>query len=113
MDGFHWRNLPMPDEEAAALKFRSLLNEARRWKGEPSRLEDATTRAEDEPPRRVAAWPDLEIRQVGRGVMGSRPRPRFDSWWHEQKTWDADPMGPIYDWLEEERTSRLTHEPNS
>jgi hypothetical protein len=36
LDGFHWRNLPMPDEAAAGGKF-------------------------------VSWWPDLEIRQAGRG----------------------------------------------
>ena len=36
MDGFHWRNLPMPDEDAAIQKFRALLDDARRWKGEPA-----------------------------------------------------------------------------
>lgn len=99
LDGFHWRNLPMPDEDAAIRKFRALLDEARRWKGEPARLED-------EPPRRVAAWPQLEIRQVGRGIMVRARAPWFAGWWHERQTWEGDPMGPIYDWLREERSSQ-------
>lgn len=62
MDGFHWRNLPMPDEAAAVRKFAALIEEARRCKGQPARFEDAG-------PRRIAAWPDLEIRQIDRGIM--------------------------------------------
>jgi len=96
LDGFHWRNLPMADESVAIRKFASLLEEARRWKGHPTRLhEDAM--------RRIAAWPDLEIRQAGRGVMVRARAPWFDTWWHERGTWEGDPMGPIYDWLEAER----------
>ena|SRR6187402_788347 len=97
--GFHWRNLPMPDEDAAVRKFGALVDEARRWKGQPVRLQE-------EPPRRVAAWPDLEIRQVGRGIMVRAHAPWFDTWWHERKTWEGDPMGPIYEWLEAERASK-------
>lgn len=37
--GFHWRELPMPDEEAAARKFATLSDEARRWKGVSLRSE--------------------------------------------------------------------------
>jgi hypothetical protein len=99
LDGFHWRNLPMPDEDAAVRKFGALVDEARRWKGPPARLQE-------EPPRRVAAWPDLEIRQVGRGIMVRARAPWFDTWWHERKTWADDPMGPIYEWLEAERVSK-------
>src|SRR5438094_3048114 len=59
MGGFHWRTLPMPDESAATSKFASLADEGTRWKGPPARFHD-------EAPRRLAAWPDLEIRQAGR-----------------------------------------------
>ena len=96
MDGFHWRNLPMPDEAAAVRKFAALIDEARRWKGQPARYEDAG-------PRRIAGWPDLEIRQIDRGIMVRARAPWFDSWWHERTTWEGDPLGPIYDWLQEER----------
>ena len=92
--GFHWRDLPMPDETAAIRKFDALKEEAQRWKGPPSRLEQDA--------RRIAAWPDLEIRQAGRGVMVRARAPRFD-WWHERKTWEGDPMGAIHDWIEAER----------
>lgn len=95
-DGFHWRQLPMPDEDAAIRKFGALVDEARRWKGAPARLEEAAA-------RRVAAWPDLEIRQAGRGVMVRARAPWFDGWWHERKTWEGDPMGAIRDWLDAER----------
>ena len=99
LDGFHWRTLPMPDEDAAVRKFGALVDEARRWKGQPARLQE-------EPPRRVAAWPDLEIRQVGRGIMVRARAPWFDTWWHERKSWEDDPIGPIYEWLEAERASK-------
>jgi hypothetical protein len=99
MDGYHWRNLPMPDEAAAVGKFAALIDEARRWKGQPARFEDAG-------PRRIAAWPDLEIRQIGHGIMVRARAPWFDSWWHERTTWEGDPMGPIYDWLQEERGAK-------
>lgn len=98
LHGFHGRNLPMPDEEAATRKFGALVDEARRWKGTPERLEE-------EPPRRIAAWPDLEIRQVGRGIMVRARAAWFSGWWNERSTWEGDPMGPIYDWLEAERRS--------
>jgi len=98
LGGFHWRDLPMPDEAAAARKFGALVDEARRWKGQPGRLQE-------EPPRRIASWPDLEIRQVGRGVMVRARAPRFADWWHDRKTWEGDPMGPIFDWIEEDRGS--------
>jgi hypothetical protein len=95
MGGFHWRDLPMPDEATAVTKFSALAEEARRWKGQPARLEGTG-------PRRIAAWPDLEIRQIGRGIMVRARAPRFD-WWHERATWDGDPLGLIYEWLREER----------
>lgn len=97
--GFHWRDLPMPDEEAAVQKFESLVEEARRWKGPP-------VREQTQPRRRVAAWPDLEIWQAGRGIRVHARAPRFDDWWHERSTWQDDPMGEIWAWLEEERERR-------
>jgi hypothetical protein len=103
-DGFHWRDLPMPSEEAARKKFTALCDEARRWKGTP-------TREQDQAPRRIAAWPDLEIRQVGRGILVRARAPWFDSWWHEKTTWQDDPIGAIRDWLEEERTTRQPDQP--
>ena len=95
LDGFHWRNLPMPDEPEAVRKFAALTDEATRWKGQPARLEEAG-------PHRIAAWPDLEIRQIGRGIM-VRVRAPWFRWWHDPKTWEGDPIGPLYDWLNEER----------
>jgi hypothetical protein len=96
IDGFHWRLLPMPDERAALRKFSSLTDEARRWKGPPSRVEETDG-------RRLAAWPDLEIRLAGRGLMVRARMPRFSDWWHERETWDGDPMGLLFDWIAEER----------
>ena len=97
MGGFHWRNLPMPSEDDAARKFLDLVAEATRWKGDPMRIETGG-------PRRLAAWPDLEIRAAGRGVMVRVRAPWFDEWWHERRTWADDPMAPVYAWIEEERS---------
>ena len=98
LDGFHWRNLPMPDEPTAAQKFAELAEEAGRWKGAPSRSETASGRS-------IVAWRDLEIRQAGRGIMVRIRAPGFADWWHDPQTWQDDPMAALYDWLEEERTS--------
>jgi hypothetical protein len=95
LDGFHWRDLPMPDEDAARRKFLAFGEEVQRWKGAPLRTQDGNG-------RRIAAWADLEIRQAGRGVMVRVRAPWFSSWWHEKRTWEGDPMDPIYNWLNEE-----------
>lgn len=94
MDGFHWRDLPTPDEDAARQKFEAFCEEAERWKGQP-------TRAHADNGRRIAAWPDLEIRQAGRGVMVRVRAPRFE-WWYTKRTWEGDPMDRIYEWLAQE-----------
>ncbi len=96
LDGFHSRELPMPDEPSAVRKFAELEEEARRWKGPPPRVLDG-------PARRLAAWPDLELRQAGRGVMVRARAPRFSAWWHDADTWRADPMAAIFEWLDDER----------
>jgi hypothetical protein len=93
--GFHWRDLPMPDEASAIRKFAGLADEARRWKGTPLRSEETSG-------RRLIAWSDLEIRQSGRGVMVRIKTPSFDNWWNEPATWEGSPMGEIFDWIEEE-----------
>jgi hypothetical protein len=98
LDGFHWRDLPMADEDAAVRKFAALVDEARRWKGEPARLQREAARG-------LAAWPDLEIRQAGRGVMVRARAPRFGAWWHARETWEGDPIGPIHHWIAEDRGS--------
>ena len=98
LGGWHWRQLPVPDETAAAEKFASLVEEAQRWKGPPARVEDTST-------RRLASWPDLEIRQAGRGLMVRARAPRFDDWWHDARTWQSDPMAAIFAWIAEERAS--------
>jgi hypothetical protein len=98
MYGFHWRTLPMPDEASAVRKCAALVEEARRWKGAPSREESTPT-------RRMAAWDGLEIRQAGRGIMVLARAPWF-SWWHSREAWEGDPIGPLYDWLEEERNAK-------
>jgi hypothetical protein len=95
--GYHWRDLPLPNAGLAAAKFDVLLDEARRWKGEPSRHEV-------EEHRRRACWPDLEIRQAGRGIRVFVRAPRFESWWHEPKTWVDDPMGAMRVWVQAEES---------
>ena len=95
IEGFHWRELPLSDEAAAVRKFGELVEEARRWKGEPARhVEDRG--------RRVAAWPELEIRQVGRAILVRVRTAGFTGWWHANETWSGEPFGAVYDWLEEE-----------
>jgi hypothetical protein len=42
--GFHWRELPMPDDGAAMRKLASLSDEAFRWKGAPWRTEEEAGR---------------------------------------------------------------------
>jgi len=98
MGGFHWRDLPLSDEAAALRKFELLASEGRRWKGSPSIEHDSKG-------RRVVGWPDLEIRLAGRGIMVRARAPCFTDWWHDRATWDGDPMGPIFEWLEEERSA--------
>jgi hypothetical protein len=95
MGGFHWREMPMPDEASAVQKFRELTEEATRWKGQP-------VRATDEGGRQISAWPDLQIRRIGRGIMVRAAAPWFDHWWHEEATWEGDPFGPIFAWIDEE-----------
>jgi hypothetical protein len=95
LDGFHWRRLPMPDEHAAARKFRSLTDEARRWKGPPSRIDD-------QPGRKLNAWPDLEIRLAGRGLVVRARVAHLNDWWHDDRTWYGDPLGPAFDWIAED-----------
>jgi hypothetical protein len=94
LDGFHWRELPMRDAEQADRKFTALVEEARRWKGAPRH-------ADDRAGRRLAVWAELEIRQADRGIMVRVKAPRFHHWWHQPATWAGDPMGPLFDWIED------------
>jgi hypothetical protein len=96
LEGFHFRQLPMPDEHAAARKFAALADEAQRWKGRP-------TRVDEQPGRRLNAWPDLEIRQAGRGLVLRIRASQFNDWWQDERTWQNDPLDPAYDWIAEER----------
>ncbi len=93
-EGFHWRRLPMPDERAAARKFASLSDEARRWKGPP-------THTEEQAGRRLNVWPDLEIRQSGRGLVLRARASNFNQWWNDERTWEGDPLGRTFDWIAE------------
>lgn len=94
LDGFHWRQLPMPDGNAARAKFESLTDEARRWKGPPTRVDEQTG-------RRLNGWPDLEIRQAGRGLLVRARMARFSDWWNDEHAWQSDPMGLVLDWIAE------------
>jgi len=80
-------------------RSRHYTEEARRWKGEPARLEEKAA-------RRIASWPDLEIRQAGRGVLVRARTASFHSWWHDERMWQGDPLDPIIDWIVEEGESK-------
>lgn len=91
--GFHCRELPLPDEEAAVRKFASLSDEARQWKGTPDYIEESGF-------RRLVSWPDLEILQAGLGVMIRVRSPFFVDWWHDERTWRNDPMRELHAWID-------------
>ncbi len=95
LGGYHWRELPMPDREAAARKFEALYAEAERWHGAPLRFEQGFE-------RQLALWPELELRQAGRGVLVRVPAPRIESWWSEPKTWAGEPMRAVAEWIDDE-----------
>jgi hypothetical protein len=97
LEGFHWRTLPMPDEATAKAKFRSLVAEAERWKGEPRKCEAGE--------RDLAAWPDMDIRQSGRGILVRVKATGFAKWWNDGDAWEGDPLAAIYRWLHDERDS--------
>ena len=101
IDGLHWRKLPLPDEAAAIRKFGELVEEARRWRGMP------TQHGEDRG-RRLATWPELEVRQAGRAILVRVRTAGFSRWWHAEETWQGQPFDPMYDWLEEERANQAT-----
>jgi hypothetical protein len=90
--GFHWRQLPLADEPAAIRTFAVLCDELRRWKGAPSP-------EREERGIRIAGWPDVELRQAGRGILLRVRSPWFE-WWHDAATWDGDPMAQIFESLE-------------
>jgi hypothetical protein len=96
LDGFHWRDLPMPDETSAGRIFERFVEEATRWKG-PAVEQTPQGR------RRLARWPDLEIRQAGRGVLVRARAPWFSDWWHDAETWTGDPMREVHEWMRRER----------
>jgi hypothetical protein len=96
LGGFHWRSLPMPSQAEAIRAFGAFLEEGRRWKGTPSRVDLAAG-------RRLVAWEDLEIRQAGRGVLVRVRAPRLDAWWNAEATWAADPMEALYAWIAQEK----------
>jgi len=68
---------------------------SRRWWPKRRSGRARNSGAEEAGDQRLAAWPDLEIRQAGRGILIRARAPRFDRWWHERATWEGDPMGSI------------------
>jgi hypothetical protein len=99
LGGFHWRDLPCLTEADARDRFGAFVEEATRWKGVP-------TEAIDSGRCQKAVWPDLRIRQAGRGVRIEIRAPRFDRWWHDGATWAGEPMSAIWAWHEEEARAR-------
>jgi death-on-curing protein len=97
--GFHHRDLPMPDERSAIAMFVARAREATAWMG-------PCVQEQREGPRRLARWPDLEIRQAGRGVMVRAREAHFSDWWHASGTWKDDPMGLLRAWVDEDQTPR-------
>ena len=53
--------------------------------------------------RSLAEWPELEIRQAGRGIFVRVRSAWFADWWSAPETWAGEPMDALYDWLDEER----------
>ncbi len=94
--GFHYRDLPMPDEPSAVMKFEALSAEAVRWMGAPVEEQHVG-------PRRRVRWPGLQILQAGRGIRVRVRQSHFSDWWHGAETWKGDPLGEVRAWLEEER----------
>jgi STE24 endopeptidase len=80
---------PLPEGE-----FAEFVEEGRRWKGAPARMNDA-------PPRRLASWGDLEICQVERAILVRVRAPLFDAWWHDPTVWEGDPFDAMFRWLAE------------
>jgi hypothetical protein len=95
LGGFHWRSLPMPSQAEAIRAFGGFLEEGRRWKGTPTRVDLAAG-------RRLVAWEDMEIRQAGRGVLVRVRAPWLEVWWNHEATWAGDPMKAIDAWIKEE-----------
>lgn len=101
LGGSHTRVLPLTDEVGAARKFGAFVGEATSWRGPPLRVEERQE-------RRLAAWPDFEIRQAGRGLMVRVKAPCFGAWWQQHSTWASDPLGELYTWLAEDRAGPNT-----
>ena len=91
MKGWFWRQLPLPDAAWAERKYEEFLEEITRWKGPPLLAERTSS-------RRRAAWGDIRIQQVGRGVMVWLRDGRVRDWWHDAATWAGDPMSAAWDW---------------
>lgn len=95
LDGFHHRVLPLPAEAVARQRFAVFVAEATRWKGPPTRIDHQES-------HQLAAWPELEIRQAGRGILVRVRRSGFVGWWHDKRTWQDDPLEAVYDSIERE-----------
>ncbi|HEY5928358.1 MAG TPA: hypothetical protein VIV11_42020 [Kofleriaceae bacterium] len=95
LHGYHMRVLPLPNEQRAVVTFGAFVDEATRWYGPPARTLEANG-------RRLAAWRELEIRQAGQGILVRIWSAWFCDWWHDDATWNGDPLKAIYEWIGEE-----------
>jgi hypothetical protein len=96
--GFHHRVIPIESEERARSKYDALTAEVTAWKGPPIRVIS-------ESGRQLAAWPDVELRQAGRGILIRVRAPWFGCWWDSDEIWTGNPLDQVYDWLAEERVT--------
>ena len=96
-----WRQ-PPPGSTLSGTRrtnMRKVLGVDRR--GAP--VEGPPTRVDEQPARRLNAWPDFEIRLAGRGLLLRARMSGFNEWWHDEQTWQGEPMGPALDWIAEDR----------
>lgn len=90
LDGFVFRWCPMPYVPTAEAKFGEWVEEATRWKGSPQ-----SDRGEG---WQRAWWPDLRIKQAGRGLsVWLKATPAY-FWWGRGENWDGDPCAGVYSW---------------
>jgi hypothetical protein len=94
--------LARPADAGRELRPQPVLGARRR----SDALEGAPARAVEDVGRALAAWPDLEVRRAGRGIVVRARAPWFSEWWHDRETWNGDPMDPVHAWIaEDERRS--------
>jgi hypothetical protein len=82
LDGYHMRDLTLPNEAKAIGVFGS-FEEATRWQGAPLRTFERAR-------RRLAAWRNFDIRQLGRHLVVRVWSPWMRDWRYDVTTTDAD-----------------------